>query len=122
MSGPSRTFTRIGMPLYWAPEYLSSTGYGFESDLWALGICIYMLLFGVFPFGEEDDDPYTLGQKITNDSHEYPEKFVCEENQEVIDFVDQMLHKNPSSRFNGSYDALKTHAWLKGFDFVSLAV
>lgn len=117
--GPSRTFTRIGNPLYWAPEYMLPSGYGFEADLWALGICAFMMATGYFPYGEELDDPYKLGQKILHDDFKYPEGFEDNpDNEEMIDFINQMLNKNPNLRFDGSYDVLKTHEWFTGMNFV----
>lgn len=72
MDGPSRTFQRIGLPVYWSPEHFGSSGYGFESDLWALGVCLYTMAVGFFPFGDEDDDPFSLGHKIQDHPHRWP--------------------------------------------------
>jgi serine/threonine protein kinase len=68
-----RAFSRVGTPLYMAPEVLSSDGYDFSSDLWSLGcllcvanlfvivlamfanhsVCRYELAVGVSPFKAE---------------------------------------------------------------------
>ena len=38
---------------YMSPEQVSSTGHGFESDWWALGVLIYEMIYGEPPFGGE---------------------------------------------------------------------
>ena len=62
LKGPSRTFTRVGLPTYWAPEILGSGGYGFEADLWALGVCLFEMVSGEVPFGEQESDPYLIAE------------------------------------------------------------
>lgn len=39
--------------LYLAPEVLAGHGYGFETDLWALGVVAYRMLVGEFPYGQK---------------------------------------------------------------------
>ena len=41
--------------MYLAPEVLSAQGYGMETDFWSLGIIIYRMLIGEFPFGRNFD-------------------------------------------------------------------
>lgn len=45
-----KTRTVIGTPHYMAPETISGKGYGFLSDLWSLGIVLYELVCGYFPY------------------------------------------------------------------------
>jgi serine/threonine protein kinase len=44
------------------PETISGQGYGFESDFWVLGILIYKLTIGEYPYGEQIkfEDPNAL--------------------------------------------------------------
>jgi calcium/calmodulin-dependent protein kinase I len=43
--------TTCGTPTYIAPEILqSSTGYGKEVDMWAVGVMLYVMLCGYPPF------------------------------------------------------------------------
>jgi MAP/microtubule affinity-regulating kinase len=39
-----------GTPSYMAPEIVNKQNYSFGVDIWALGIVLYKILNGVFPF------------------------------------------------------------------------
>jgi NIMA (never in mitosis gene a)-related kinase len=44
----------VGSPLYMAPEVLLKNHYSYKSDIWALGIIYYELLFGCRPWSAKD--------------------------------------------------------------------
>ena len=44
-----RLDTVAGTPLYMAPEVIKGS-YGKEADIWSLGVLLYMLVSGYFPF------------------------------------------------------------------------
>jgi len=56
-------FETLGTPPYMAPEIVilrnedeDHPGYGRPVDVWALGICLYILLSGIHPYQIEDED------------------------------------------------------------------
>ena len=46
----NNTETVIGTPIYMSPEIFQNSKYGFEVDMWALGVMFYMMLNKKQPF------------------------------------------------------------------------
>jgi len=81
---------------FWSPEMCShkSEGFsGYSSDLWAAGICLYIFTTGLLPFFSLN--PVDLFDGIAKDNIQYQGLGLsCE----LQDLLEQMLHKDPSSR------------------------
>ncbi|CAK9012298.1 unnamed protein product [Durusdinium trenchii] len=62
-----RLTARIGTAMYWAPEVsdpnLAAMGYDQTADLWSLGVVLYVMLIGFFPFENGDN----LGDRLQAD-------------------------------------------------------
>ena len=113
-----RTYTLVGTPHYMAPEVIVGKGYGKYADLWSVGVCLYEFLCGQVPFGEEEEDPYEIYERILDMELEYV-------NVDLTNFpakqcIEQLLNKLPEMRSGGSYEALKKHEWFQGFDWEGL--
>ncbi len=82
-----------GTPSYMSPEIVSKTEYnGAKADCWALGILLYTLLCGKFPFkGINDND---LFKKIKRNKFELP-FYLSEESKRLITNI---LQINPHDR------------------------
>lgn len=50
------THTIIGTPHYIAPEILIGKGYSSTTDYWSIGICMYEIFYGIYPFGNSATD------------------------------------------------------------------
>jgi calcium-dependent protein kinase len=75
-----------------APEILNFQGYGMETDMWSLGIILYLVYYGELPFvGSNDVDT------IDNILSKKP-IFNNLKNSLANDLVSKLLDKNPKTR------------------------
>lgn len=85
--------TVCGTTVYMAPELLKNERYsGFATDIWALGVILYTMFYGVMPFDEDDD--LRTKFKIIHDEPEYRTGIP----QDVIVLLQRMLCKDPKQR------------------------
>ena len=81
---------------YSAPEIRSGGNAVKKSDVWSLGVILYVMLAGRFPF---NDEKYTLNEKMWN-----------EMSKDVVHLLKNMLKVDPSQRF--SVKQWLTHRWI----------
>ncbi|OMJ86646.1 hypothetical protein SteCoe_11795 [Stentor coeruleus] len=113
-----RTYTIVGTPHYMAPEVIVGKGYSFSADYWSLGIILYEFLCCSVPFGEEDEDPYIIYEKVLKRKLVYPGFVDIQTSAKSM--IEQLLNKNPVLRNGGSAEILKTHKWFSGVNWDSL--
>jgi cGMP-dependent protein kinase len=101
-----------------APEVIIGKGYGLNVDLWSVGIMLYEFLCGGVPFGEEEEDPYVIYEKVLERALRYPN--FLDSKFPARSFIEVLLDKNPAARNMGGYQALKQHTWLSSIDFRQL--
>jgi serine/threonine protein kinase len=101
-----------GTPEYLAPEVIRSGLYGYEVDMWGLGIVIYELLVG-YP-------PYFMTGRMTKD--DLFRRIVCDpvppsERLPSLaqDLVRRLLHKSPEKRLTA--DEMRQHPFFEGVDW-----
>ena len=88
--------TLCGSPSYTAPEVILGKKYdGFASDIWTIGIILYVMTCGSLPF-EENDNKNNLFKKIIKCKIEYPK---CITNN-AKDLLQKILVANPDKRIN----------------------
>jgi cGMP-dependent protein kinase 1 len=110
-----RTYTIVGTPHYMAPEVIIGKGYSFSADYWSLGILLYELLCCAVPFGEEEEDPYNIYEKVLARRLVYP-SFV-DQRMPAKPLIEQLLSKNPVLRNGGSVENLKAHQWFQSINW-----
>lgn len=107
--------TCAGTPGFMAPEVIKSNGYGFECDMWSVGVLAYFLLSGVLPFNSSV--PFKLYQSILNAEYEFGPEFE-DVSEEAKDFISKCIRVKPNERLTAK-NALR-HPWIEQFDISDL--
>ena len=100
-----------GTPITMAPEILKRKQYNQKCDIWSLGIIIFRMLFGEYPFfpgsgGSLDD----LIDIINTKSLNFPGDVMVSE--EVKNLIKRMLVVDPAKRMG--FDEFFENSWVKG--------
>lgn len=85
--------SRVGTPLFLAPELVRQDTYDFKVDIWALGCVIYTLAQQDTPF--KGENLVTLGQNIVEQT---PKLLPRPYSAKFSDFVDRLMTKKVSDR------------------------
>lgn len=109
-----------GTNFYIAPEVHSSKSINVKDlnkvDLFSLGVILYNLAFGSYPFGlvrEDADDYDKIYIKIMND---FKIKNDSGYSSYFIDFLNKLLERDINKRIN--IDLALQHHWIKGADIL----
>ena len=113
-----RTYTIVGTPHYMAPEVITGKGYSLSVDYWSLGVMLYEFLCCSVPFGEDEEDPYKIYEKVLERKLVYP-SFV-DIKMPAKPVIEQLMSKNPVLRNGGSVENLKAHPWFSGMNWDAL--
>ena len=88
-----------GSPAYISPDVLSGKPYlGKPSDMWALGVVLFTMLYGQFPF--YDSVPQELFAKIKSAEYTIPDDGRVSEDTKSI--IRKLLLTEPSKRLTAS--------------------
>ena len=85
--------SRVGTPMYFAPELVKREKYDFKVDAWALGCLVYSMMQLRAPF--EGGNIYTLAVDIVKKS---PKELPKSYSRQLRDVVFKMLEKDPKRR------------------------
>jgi cGMP-dependent protein kinase len=112
----NRTYTIVGTPHYMAPEVIMGKGYGLVADIYSIGIILFEFVCGSVPFGEDEEDPYVVYEKVLEHRLIFPH--FIDPRLPSRPIIEQLLNSNPAMRLGGSIDNFKAHRWFKGLDWV----
>jgi serine/threonine protein kinase len=107
-----------GTPVYVAPEVIAprafprgdgAVGYERPADVWSLGVCMFIMLFGMCPWNDSPERP--VAQKIVADPLVFPEKLRDGVSESSRDLLTQMLRKRPADR--PTIRQVLAHAWFR---------
>ncbi|KAJ3738718.1 Pkinase-domain-containing protein [Lentinula detonsa] len=97
--------TFCGTTGYASPEMLQGKKYlGAEVDIWSLGVILYVLLTGMLPF--DDDDEQIMRDKVILGEFEDPEWL----SEDARDLMKNILQKEPSKRL--TIPQILEHPWF----------
>lgn len=105
---PRKMTSLVGTSYYMAPEMLAGEGYTVSSDIWALGVILFMLLSGKPPFNGRTDKEivrHAAKSKVTFGP------FWSSISPHAKQLVGKMLVKNPQNRL--SAEQILNHRWIK---------
>ncbi|CCW66415.1 unnamed protein product [Phytomonas sp. Hart1] len=109
--------TGCGTRAYIAPEVLNAAfsqenGYGFEADWWSMGVVLFTLITGCFPFLRKTEHETNLA--ITQSALQFPTHVVLSDT--ARDVLQMLLQKDPARRIT-TLSQLKKHPFFNGFDW-----
>lgn len=114
-----KTRTVIGTPHFMAPEILKGRGYSYSCDYWSVGICLYYLYYGEYPFGQNEDNPNNIYKEIINKEIEFKHS-KSNNDYDLKELINQLLIKDEHLRFC-SFDKIKELNFYKNIDFDKLS-
>ena len=113
--------SKCGSYQYVSPEMLTDNKYTIATDIWSLGVLLYIMTTGNYPFdsdlvNEEDDNEAiknTMMQIISAKLYlpSYLSPALC-------DLLEKMLTKDPNQRI--TLDKIKQHPWFSKIDYLSI--
>uniref|UniRef100_A0A0G4G422 Protein kinase domain-containing protein n=1 Tax=Chromera velia CCMP2878 TaxID=1169474 RepID=A0A0G4G422_9ALVE len=109
--GYSVAKTFVGTPQYWAPEVIEAankgTSYTSAADMWSLGVLLYVMLGGTYPFDTRTGPVETL---IANGSFHFRYASFKKVSAEAKNLISGLMTVNPDKRLK--WGDLDTHPWL----------
>ncbi|XP_058794560.1 myosin light chain kinase, smooth muscle-like isoform X2 [Phymastichus coffea] len=102
----------LGTPDYTAPEVLNYEPISLATDMWSVGVLLYVLLTGCSPFG--GDTKQETFCNISRCKLDFPDDLFEEVSEEAQDLIRRLIVKNSSERLS-AMECLQ-HPWLSKFD------
>ena len=103
--------TPCGSPFYAAPEMLKGEKYnGLNIDIWSSGIILYLMLTGLLPFNDNENNINVLYKKIIDGKFNIPNYL----SKNAKNLIKKILVTNPRKRIK--INDIKKHSWFNLVD------
>jgi serine/threonine protein kinase len=113
VAGPEeKMFSMCGSPAYAAPEMLDRQGYTATIDVWSLGVVLYVMVVGRFPF--QGSDFPALFAEVRSGNIEFPPFLSVG----LTDLLKRMLCRDPKERIDTH--GIKEHPWFPGEEYAAM--
>ena len=99
----------FGTLYYAAPELIQNNPYNKEIDVWSLGIILFYMFTGCYPFMAKEEEE--IEEKIINDPVEFKDGEWVHISDNVQDLIRKCLEKCPEERI--TIDDFINHPWFK---------
>ena len=111
------TSTVIGTPHYIAPEILQGKGYSLSCDFWSVGICMFEIFYGTYPFGNFANEVIEIYKEVLYKDISFPVE--DEKYNNVNLFIRDLLTKKVNLRIC-NVSVLKYRPFFENYDFEKL--
>lgn len=116
-----RTKSFVGTRRYMSPEHLRGghhmeRGYGAPADVWAIGVTLYIMMTGMYPFGRDvsSRNSAAMFNAIQKEEIVFPSWL----SQEAVSMLKGLLERDSLERFD--ITEIKEHTWMKDIDWEQL--
>jgi len=116
--GKEHTNAAYGSPAYMAPEVWMGIPYSYEADFWSVGVLMYFLLVGRFPFDLDncrDDSEIRDAIFWAPFNLDWDHCASDRVDSVALDLMERMLKKASTRRL--TVDEMKGHPYFDGVDF-----
>lgn len=101
----------VGSPFFMAPETITKAGYGFESDVWSCGVCLFRLLSAEFPFKGKTSSDVFAAVRHTRSTSLFAGPEWNGVSPDAKHLVRHLLTKDPLHRMG--LEAALSHPWMQ---------
>ena len=98
-----------GTPEFAAPEIVANDSVSLATDMWSVGVIVYVLLSGISPFYADNTEHACAN--VTEIRYKFPDDFFAEVSDEAQDFIEELLIRDQAHRPDA--EECLNFAWIR---------